>query len=324
VYSGLSRETALPVRPFFSLFPSSAALDRVVLQFYERAWPQMLHAVATLLKASDPHMLRAMDGLSPSDSLPSPHRSSPASFFWVVFGLAFESLCTAGPSSSKGSVSTVASQSIALEAVVGLIRPDVAGAVLKEEGVFEEVANLCFRLAITEGPEVKLRVLEIALGLAKVFIKEASPRCVPFPSPLFSHPFIDLFCLCSVNGSPNDTSLLNDPRLTQCLRVATTVLREMVPATMTGAKRAFSLFLLSLPPRLTLSRLQPPRSTTLLTSSMLRPSSHSSLSSPTFSPTQFARNSTLSPSTSTPVRLLFLSYYQTLLSLFLTRSALEG
>lgn len=164
----------------------------------------MLHAVATLLKSSDPHMLRAMDGLSPSDRLPSPHRSDPAAFFWVVFGLAFESLCTAGPSSTNGSVSTVASQSIALEAVVGLIRPDVAGAVLKEDGVFEEIANLCYRLAITEGPEVKIRVLEIALGLARVFIKElptAATGCV-LPSPSCLRFLTDSFPVFAASTAP--------------------------------------------------------------------------------------------------------------------------
>ena len=139
----------------------------------------MLHAVATLLKASDPHMLLAMDGNSSSApssktdtaSLPSPHRSEPALFFWVTFGLSFEALCSSPPSGSTPA-STV--QSIALEAVVGLIRPDIAGNALKDTSLFEEVCNLCYRLAITEGIEIKMRVLEIALGLIQVFIKEVA------------------------------------------------------------------------------------------------------------------------------------------------------
>ncbi|GAA5869068.1 hypothetical protein JCM16303_000350 [Sporobolomyces ruberrimus] len=201
VYSGLSRETALP--------------------FYERAWPQMLHAVATLLKASDPHMLRAMDGNSSTGeaskadtaSLPSPHRSEPALYFWVTFGLAFEALCSSPPAGSTPA-STV--QSIALEAVVGLIRPDIAGTALKDTSLFEEVCNLCYRLAITEGLEIKMRVLEIALSLSRVFIKEVSST--------------------SANGSAADSPARNDPKLTQCLRVATIALREAVPATSSATK----------------------------------------------------------------------------------------
>ncbi|GAA5821540.1 hypothetical protein JCM11251_000898 [Rhodosporidiobolus azoricus] len=201
VYSGLSRETALP--------------------FYERAWPQMLHAVATLLKASDPHMLRAMDGVDAKEisaaALPSPHRSDPAHFFWVLFGLAFEALCTAAPSGTLSSTASI--QSIALEALVGLIRPDVSGTVLTVDGLFDELSNLCYRLAITEGPAIKVRVMEIALGLAKVFIKE-----IPGAT-------------ASLNGTGGDSDAArNDPRLTECLRIATTVLRESIPATMSTSK----------------------------------------------------------------------------------------
>ncbi|GAA5946242.1 hypothetical protein JCM3765_000165 [Sporobolomyces pararoseus] len=201
VYSGLSRETALP--------------------FYERAWPQMLHAVATLLKASDPHMLRAMDGNTSNKGaedqkaeLPSPHRSEPALYFWVTFGLAFEALCSSPPSGTT-SASTV--KSIALEAVVGLIRPDIAGTALKDPELFEEVCNLCYRLAITEGLEIKMRVLEIALGLSRVFIQEVTAAS-------------------SANGSVIDSPARNDSKLTQCLRVATTALRESIPATSSSSK----------------------------------------------------------------------------------------
>ncbi|GAA6022908.1 hypothetical protein JCM10207_006860 [Rhodosporidiobolus poonsookiae] len=204
VYSGLSRETALP--------------------FYQAAWPQMLHAVATLLKASDPHMLRAIDGLDTAElsstSLPSPTRADPAAFFWVLFGLAFEALCTSGPSSSSSSASTASIQSIALEALVGLLRPDVSGTVLKDSaGVFDEVCNLCYRLAITEGPAIRVRVLEIALQMARTFIKD-----VPVAA-------------TSMNGATIDAEAArNDPRLTQCLRVATTALRETIPATTSTAR----------------------------------------------------------------------------------------
>ncbi|GAA5933813.1 AP-1 complex accessory protein LAA1 [Sporobolomyces koalae] len=185
VYSGLSRETTLP--------------------FYERAWPQMLHAVASLLKASDPHMLRAMDGNDTSSDaipLPSRHRCEPALFFWVTFGLAFEALCSSPPA---GSTSHANVQSIALEAIVGLTRPDVAGRSVwtDKEGVFDEVCNLCFRLALTEGLQIKSRVIEIMLGLVRVFVEEES----------------------------GDSAAKN---LEQCLRVATAVLRESIPATTTS------------------------------------------------------------------------------------------
>ncbi|GAA6050947.1 hypothetical protein JCM3770_005337 [Rhodotorula araucariae] len=200
VYSGLSRETALP--------------------FYERAWPQMLHAVATLLKASNPHMLRAVDGLDPKDEsalLPSSHRHDPAVFFWVLFGLSFEALCT---SSAAGATSAAAVQSIALEALAGLTRPDVAGAVLTDTALFDELCNVCLRLAITEGPEIKARVLEIAIGLAKTFVDDLHSSGAGTNS--------------AVVG--DDAVVRADARTMQCLRIATTVLRESIPATTSGVK----------------------------------------------------------------------------------------
>ncbi|GEM12259.1 clathrin-coated vesicle protein [Rhodotorula toruloides] len=196
VYSGLSRETALP--------------------FYERSWPQMLHAVATLLKASNPHMLRAIDGLEDkSDSLPSPHRSDPAVFFWNVFGLSFEALCTT-PSSANSAATSI--QTIALEALGGLLRRDVAGTVLNDQGLFDEVCNLCLRLALTEAAEVKARVLDITARLVQLFVR-------------------DLPASSAINDlDANDKAARVDRRLIQCLRIAIAVLRESVPASSTSLK----------------------------------------------------------------------------------------
>lgn len=180
----------------------------------------MLHAVATLLKVSNPYMLRAVDGLGDddSDALPSPHRSDPAVFFWILFGLSFEALCTA-PSSANSAATSI--QTVTLEALGGLLRPDVAGTVLNDQDLFDEVCNLCLRLALTEAAEVKARVLDITVGLVQLFVR-------------------DLPATGAVNGSDvNDRAARGDRRLMQCLRIAVAVLRESVPASSTSLKRAF-------------------------------------------------------------------------------------
>lgn len=173
VYSGLSRETALPVSSLLSLHHQRAQADASSLppQFYERSWPQMLHAVGSLLKSNNVHMLRAVDGLETSPTskddeatlISTKGRDTPTLFFWVLFGLSFEALCGGAP----------AEQAIALEALVGLSRTEVSGPALLEASLFEEVCNLCYRLAITEGPEIKARVMEIVLVLASNFATEA-------------------------------------------------------------------------------------------------------------------------------------------------------
>ncbi|KAK4701730.1 HEAT repeat-containing protein 5, partial [Phenoliferia sp. Uapishka_3] len=206
VYSGLSRETALP--------------------FYERSWPQMLHAVATLLKSNDIYILRAVDGLDTTAQDAAPlvsgtvTRSTPALFFWVLFGLSFEALCAAPPPS--GGMSPAAVQSIALEALVGLIRPEVSGSALLDTGLFEELCNLCYRLAITEGPAIKVHVMEVAVLLAKTFSRDLLKKEAS-----------------GTNGSivGDGSSMKTDGKMTQCLRVATCVLREAVPSSTSSPYR---------------------------------------------------------------------------------------
>ncbi|SDA02873.1 BZ3501_MvSof-1269-A2-R1_Chr11g02774 [Microbotryum saponariae] len=217
VYSGLSRETALP--------------------FYERSWPQMLHAVGTLLKAGNAHMLRAVDGKVPkaADSAPNsppppPHRTQPAEYFWVLFGLSYEALCATPP--PAGTTSPLEVQTIALEALAGLIRPQVSGPALVEQGLFDEVCNLCYRLAITEGPEVKAHVMDIAVQLARNYEGEGVES----------------------GGS----SLAEDTKMRRCLQIATCVLRESVPSTSSSPKLVLfstqSATLASAPARITLLR----------------------------------------------------------------------
>lgn len=139
----------------------------------------MLHAVATLLKSNNEHMLRAVDGIDTKSDDPAPlvstkGRDTPALFFWVLFGLSFEALCAAPPPS--GNVSAVVVQSIALEALVGLIRTEVSGPALLETSLFEELCNLCYRLAITEGPTIKVHVMEIVLQLARNFATDLAKK----------------------------------------------------------------------------------------------------------------------------------------------------
>ncbi|BGP57657.1 hypothetical protein JCM8202v2_005301 [Rhodotorula sphaerocarpa] len=192
VYSGLSRETALP--------------------FYESAWPQILHAAATLLKAGEQHMIRALHGTGVPDGQPSnlarTKTSEPALFFWTTFGIAYETLCRPA---AVGNVPAAEIQSIALDALSGLLRPDISGDVLRDEAIFEDICNLLFRLALTEGLAIKVRALEIAVGLVHSILGRDS---------------------AALDGS----ALRSNPRLKQCLQIATTVVRETLPPTSSSTR----------------------------------------------------------------------------------------
>ncbi|KAK4049254.1 hypothetical protein OIO90_005543 [Microbotryomycetes sp. JL221] len=189
VYSGLSRETALP--------------------FYEQSWPSMLHAIGVLLRDNNELALMAVNGGDQDeDSIQRKlisadnDRNEPAQYFWILFGLSFESLCT-----GEAGV-----QEMALESLAGLVRRPVSGTALFQPGLFDELCNLCFRLAITEGPSVKARVMDIVLQLAS--LASSSPTLV--------------------NGSSSKEP--SDARMIQCLRVATCILRETVPSSSSSAR----------------------------------------------------------------------------------------
>jgi hypothetical protein len=113
-----------------------------------------------LLKTDNDFMLRAVDGIEVNEQaqvVSNARRDSPAQYFWVLFGLSFEALCSGSS----------AVQSLALEAFLGLLRAQVSGPALLDTTLFDEVCNLCYRLAITEGPATKARVMEIAVQLAR-------------------------------------------------------------------------------------------------------------------------------------------------------------
>lgn len=152
VYSGLSRETALP--------------------FYEASWAPMLQAVAVMLKAKDPIAFRAVDGKD-SESVNGDEAGGregetggerkPARHFWILSGLAYEALCTTSPT-DQGAQRV---QTNALEAIEGLLQPAVAADALEDQALVDELCHLCYRLVATEPTLVKIYALRVSLQLAR-------------------------------------------------------------------------------------------------------------------------------------------------------------
>jgi hypothetical protein len=194
-YSGLAREVTMPVSRVFKSSDMRREADQNA-QYYEKASFTILHAVASLLISKDPNMTKAMDGIEAvnGSNAPSTDRAStsePTLFFFVIFGLAFEALAT-GQSGTSGKFE------VALQAIEGLVTPDIAGSALLQEGIFDELCNLCYRLTITEAPAVQIRVIRIVSRLAtgyraRLLDADQASRWVISPSCLF-HPktfFVD-------------------------------------------------------------------------------------------------------------------------------------
>ncbi|PWN53232.1 hypothetical protein IE53DRAFT_199598 [Violaceomyces palustris] len=193
-----------------SLDSQYAGLAReVVTPYYERSWFKMLHAVAVLMNANHPAILKAMDGEPTStdaapatNSAPPIFRSEPTLFFFVLYGLAFEALA-----SMAGKEGALESQimRIALQAMRSLSKAQYAGTALLQDSIFEELCNLAYRLVMTEPPAVQMSVIEMMSGFAASYGKRL---------------------LGDVEEKAGSKALPKGSKLTHCLRVVICVLSQ--------------------------------------------------------------------------------------------------
>ena len=130
------------------------------------------------MQRHDPYILAAMDGREANGIIPTTSGDDPTSFFYVVFGLVYEALTQ----SSADSASSVATRDVtitALQALASLVKPEYAGSAILEATIFEEFSNLCYRLAMTEPPEVQVHLVAAVSSFVNSQCRRTSAtRCV--------------------------------------------------------------------------------------------------------------------------------------------------
>ena len=116
------------------------------------------------MKAQDPHILAAMDGkeTSTAPTLVAAPRDDPTAFFFVLFGLVYETLCTNSPDTPLGKETSAA----ALDVLGYLVRPEYSGRALFEPTIFEEFTSFCYRIAMTESAPIQLHLVSAIASLA--------------------------------------------------------------------------------------------------------------------------------------------------------------
>ncbi|KAF8904140.1 clathrin-coated vesicle protein [Gymnopilus junonius] len=116
----------------------------VLLPYYSEAWSIVLQAVASTMQAGDPHILAAMDGQEVNEAdknlISTTDRKEPTAFFFIIFGLVYESLVT---SSADSSSSTLARQTAVVSALQAL------------------KCLLCYRMGMTESAAIQIHVVEM-------------------------------------------------------------------------------------------------------------------------------------------------------------------
>ena len=115
-------------------------------------------------------MFDALDGKTNETGMNGPkadrqeinYRDEPAAFFFVLFGIVIEALTLrAGSDTINSEAQTLG----ILSALKRILRPSVAGTAIFQDIVFSETMELFDRLALTEGLDVQLVMVDIARNL---------------------------------------------------------------------------------------------------------------------------------------------------------------
>ncbi|KAF2771596.1 ARM repeat-containing protein [Teratosphaeria nubilosa] len=165
-----------------------AALNReTLLTFYQDSWLSLVDAIASLIDEDSEFVFDALDnkhasttGAGEGESESSQpngvngvprkntginYREEPVAFFFVLFGLAFESLAVRN---ADDSVVTTQRNTDILQALKKILRPSVSGNAVYQEVVFSETIDLLSRMVLTESLGVQALVVEIARNLCIV------------------------------------------------------------------------------------------------------------------------------------------------------------
>lgn len=124
------------------------------------------------MEAGDPFVRVAMDGREPSDAdagtKMNGNAEHPTTFFFIIFGLVFEALVTSSPDSGRQIIKNTIT---ALKALKCLVHNQYAGNAFRDAAIFEELVNLCYRMALTEPLTVQINLVGTLSSLAASVMK---------------------------------------------------------------------------------------------------------------------------------------------------------
>lgn len=127
-----------------------------------------MHAIATLIEMESEVVFSALDSnfseLPPGGTDQANYRDEPVAFFFIIYGLCFQTLLkmiNRDDSESKRTIPLV------LDALKKFLRPSISGNAVYKGFVFAETTDLLDRLVLMENAEIQISVVQIASSLAK-------------------------------------------------------------------------------------------------------------------------------------------------------------
>ncbi len=170
-----------PPSPSDDLDTVYSALNRAtLLNFYQDTWLRLVDAIASLIEQDSAFVFEALDGkMEPptpngtSKSTDINYRDEPVAFFFVLFGICFESLVGRSGADSLTSKGQTVEVLLALKKI---LHPSVSGQAIYQDVIFSETMDLLDRLVLTEGLDVQAVIVDIVRNL-----------CVSHPSAREGH-----------------------------------------------------------------------------------------------------------------------------------------
>ncbi|KAJ5674697.1 uncharacterized protein N7477_004631 [Penicillium maclennaniae] len=163
-----------------------AALNReTLLKFYQDTWLSLVDAIAGLVEKDIDFVFDALDGklqlVGETDEAEKEaeeeesgkevaksettgkgddinYREEPVAFFFVLFGLAFESLVDQATTTSQ--------RLEILQALKRILRPIISGNAIYQDAIFSETMDTFDRLVLTESTPIQTVIVEIAQNLS--------------------------------------------------------------------------------------------------------------------------------------------------------------
>ncbi|KPI41616.1 Pof6 interactor protein 1 [Cyphellophora attinorum] len=146
-----------------------AAFNRVVrLSFYQGSWLSIVNAISVSVEKDSDAVFGALDNKRTSQhgangdvgaGKDMSFREEPVAFFFILFGLAFESLVTRGREDPSQAL-------LILQALRKILTPSVSGSAIYQEAVFNETTDTLDRLALTSTTSTQSTLIDIARNLS--------------------------------------------------------------------------------------------------------------------------------------------------------------
>jgi len=186
-----------------------AALNRqTLLKFYQDSWLGLVDAIASLIDEDGEFVFDALDGKHAAEAEKTDgvdsivrkntginYREEPVAFFFVLFGLAFESLAVR--TNEDDMVMSQRNLEL-LQALKKILRPSVSGNAVYQEVVFSETMDLLARMVLTESLGVQAIVVEIARNLCMVHPSSRQGSQTPLNGESLSEDIEQLFELTRI------------------------------------------------------------------------------------------------------------------------------